>query len=169
MPKTSDNKSEMTTDKIIDAIREHFEANMIDWQDIDDCWKAMINAKHVLEYIQEFYDLKSLHSELAKSDKIIDIWCIIDSIEPFILEKHYEDVLEILEKHLHQEPEKEWREWICKVCWKEWMYLETDNMMCDSCWGKPSKKVWWMLQPWEYMRDNEWNITTYEDEQKLSG
>lgn len=74
-----------------------------------------------------------------------------------------------LTKHLHQEPAKEWREWKCKICWKEWMYLETDNMMCDSCWDKQSEHCGWMLQPWEYMRDNEWNITTYEDEQKLSG
>ena len=56
------------------------------------------------------------------TDKIIDIWCIIDSIEPFILEKHYEDVLEILEKHLQPEkPQSEcnckwWRH--CKFCRK---------------------------------------------------
>ena len=70
--------------------------------------------------------------------------------------------------YLKQTPvtSEEWVQWKCKICWKEWMYLETDNMMCDSCWGKPSKQVGWMLQPWEYMRDNEWNITTYEDEQK---
>lgn len=38
-------------------IQEHFEANMFDWQPIDDCWWAMLSAKYVLEYIKEFYTL----------------------------------------------------------------------------------------------------------------
>lgn len=32
-------------------IKKDFEANMLDWDDIDDCWGAMLSAKSVLEYL----------------------------------------------------------------------------------------------------------------------
>ena len=39
------------------AIREHFEANMLDGQDLYDCGKAMISAEAVYEYIKRYYIL----------------------------------------------------------------------------------------------------------------
>ena len=38
--------------------------------------------------------------------ELVDIWRIIDSIEPYILKRHYEDVLEILEYNLSNLPKQ---------------------------------------------------------------
>jgi hypothetical protein len=38
-------------------IKEHFEANMLDGESIKE-WKVMLEAESILEYIQEFYNLK---------------------------------------------------------------------------------------------------------------
>ena len=36
------------------ALRKHFEANMLDGEDVYDCGKAMLSAEAVYEYIKEF-------------------------------------------------------------------------------------------------------------------
>jgi hypothetical protein len=38
-------------------IREHFEANMLDGNDLYNCGKAMISAETVYEYIKKYYIL----------------------------------------------------------------------------------------------------------------
>ena len=38
--------------------REHFEANMLDGDDVYDCGKAMLSAESVYEYIKNYYELK---------------------------------------------------------------------------------------------------------------
>ena len=38
-------------------IKEHFESNMLNWESVKE-WRTMLEAKSVLEYIQEFYDIK---------------------------------------------------------------------------------------------------------------
>ena len=39
-------------------IKEHFEANVLDWDDVKGCWWWKLNAEYVYEYIEEFYVLK---------------------------------------------------------------------------------------------------------------
>ena len=40
------------------VIREHFEANMLDGDDLYNCGKAMLSAEEVYAYIKEYYNLK---------------------------------------------------------------------------------------------------------------
>lgn len=40
-------------------IKKHFEANMLDGEDVNNCGECAVGLKHVLEYIQENYILKS--------------------------------------------------------------------------------------------------------------
>ena len=44
------------------AVREHFEANMLDGDDVYDCGKAMMSAEKVYEYIKEYYTLKEYYN-----------------------------------------------------------------------------------------------------------
>ena len=39
-------------------IRKHFEANMLDGDDVYDCGKATLSAEDVYEYIKKYYVLK---------------------------------------------------------------------------------------------------------------
>lgn len=40
--------------------RKHFEANMLDGDDLYDCGKATLDAVDVYEYIKEYYILKEV-------------------------------------------------------------------------------------------------------------
>ena len=40
------------------AIREHFEENMLDGDDLYNCGKAMLSAEEVYLYIKTYYKLK---------------------------------------------------------------------------------------------------------------
>jgi hypothetical protein len=39
-------------------LREHFEANMLDGDDVYDCGEALLSAKSVFEYLKEYCELK---------------------------------------------------------------------------------------------------------------
>lgn len=59
-------------------IQHHFEANMLDWDDVNNCWWAMLAADSVLGYIQEFYVLK-VEEQGEKIEKIEKIQLMPDS------------------------------------------------------------------------------------------
>jgi hypothetical protein len=40
------------------TIKCHFEANMLDGDDVYDCGKAVLSAEDVYEYIKKYYELK---------------------------------------------------------------------------------------------------------------
>lgn len=84
---------------MIEKIQKHFEANMIDWQPIDDCGWAMLNAKYVLEYIQEFYVLQAQEKEVeieTFSINLIVDWFTNDYKAH--IEKKFEEILIELEE-----------------------------------------------------------------------
>ena len=39
-------------------LRRHFEANMLDGEDVYDCGKAMLSAEYVYEYIKKYCELR---------------------------------------------------------------------------------------------------------------
>lgn len=41
------------------ALREHFEANMLDGEDVYDCGKAMLSAESVYRYLKNYCILKA--------------------------------------------------------------------------------------------------------------
>lgn len=53
-------------------LKEHFEANMLDGDDIEHCGGAMISAKAVLEYTEDLVQqlLESLEEEVEKMRKV---------------------------------------------------------------------------------------------------
>lgn len=61
-------------------LKEDFQANLLDGEDINDCGNAMLNAKHVLEYFTEY---------LSRQEEVLD----------FLIESHAHD-LEELKKEL---------------------------------------------------------------------
>ncbi len=48
-------KFAVPNNKDSEGIKKHFEANMLDGEDVKDCGKAMLSAEFVLEYLQEYY------------------------------------------------------------------------------------------------------------------
>ena len=56
-------------------IREHFQANMLDGESVDDCGKAMIDAKECLEYIYELHQKfkESIAKELPKEKEEYEV------------------------------------------------------------------------------------------------
>lgn len=48
-------KTQKTVEKLENKIKAHFEANMLDGDDVKDCGGAMISAETVLEYMTEFF------------------------------------------------------------------------------------------------------------------
>lgn len=45
-------------------LKKHFEANMLDGDDVNDCGGAMLSAKYVLEYLQEYMPEFTAKAEL---------------------------------------------------------------------------------------------------------
>jgi len=62
-------------------IREHFEANMLDWEKVKE-WRSTMDAAYVLRFIEEYYELKDpqkkrvWHMEQVKDDDWNHLWHI---------------------------------------------------------------------------------------------